>query len=380
MADLDDINRRYATWRTGQLAAGKTDADLPNAPGFADFEQELAGHYSTLSNPNDIAAEINKTQARTGTDNPFKDSAGRLLNTLSTRQANLNISGQGGGGTPSTPQSQTPGLIAPPRLAAPRPLTPPPKIWTEQNADVTPRLKGLLDSGSPLMQQAETAGLQQANKRGLLNSSMAVGAAQGEAYKVAVPIASQEASQIHQRNLSGQQYQQEGVLQDQRIDSSERIAELGEEGALTRQTQQIQSNERISAAEIDSAMARLRQQGVDQRTLQLMQDASQKERLGQELTSLEKRALDTLNEDVRQFNAGQGATARDATATAVNSVQDTYNRAVDSIIQNKDLNDANRTTALMNAAAVRDSSMKLIEQIYNVDLTWDSPAAQQSAA
>lgn len=60
---------------------------------------------------------------------------------------------------------------------------------------VTGHLTGLLATDSPLMQQAQTTGLQIANRRGLLNSSIAVSAAQNDMIRAALPIASQEASQ-----------------------------------------------------------------------------------------------------------------------------------------------------------------------------------------
>lgn len=56
------------------------------------------------------------------------------------------------------------------------------------------QLSGILASGSPLMTQAKTQGLQTANQRGLLNSSIAAGAAQGAMIERATPLATQDAS------------------------------------------------------------------------------------------------------------------------------------------------------------------------------------------
>ena len=55
------------------------------------------------------------------------------------------------------------------------------------------QLKGILESGSPLMTQAKAQGLQTANQRGLLNSSIAAGAAQGAMIERATPLATQDA-------------------------------------------------------------------------------------------------------------------------------------------------------------------------------------------
>jgi hypothetical protein len=53
----------------------------------------------------------------------------------------------------------------------------------------------LLSQDSDLMKQARTAGLKLANQRGVLNSSIGIGAAQNEQIKAALPIAAQEAAQ-----------------------------------------------------------------------------------------------------------------------------------------------------------------------------------------
>lgn len=55
-------------------------------------------------------------------------------------------------------------------------------------------ITGLIAADSPLMQQASARALQQANSRGLINSSMAVGAAQGAVLDRATPIAQADAA------------------------------------------------------------------------------------------------------------------------------------------------------------------------------------------
>lgn len=58
---------------------------------------------------------------------------------------------------------------------------------------VSEQLTSLIASSSPYMQQAETRAKEAANRMGLLSSSMAIGAAQGEAIRQALPIAQQDA-------------------------------------------------------------------------------------------------------------------------------------------------------------------------------------------
>ena len=59
---------------------------------------------------------------------------------------------------------------------------------------VAGQVEDLIAKNSPLMQQAETSALQQMNRRGLLNSSMAVGAGQEAVMKQALPIAQADAT------------------------------------------------------------------------------------------------------------------------------------------------------------------------------------------
>ena len=89
------------------------------------------------------------------------------------------------------------------------------------------RLPGILATDNPLMKAAETYGLQLGNKRGLLDSSISVGAAQGEMIKAALPIAQQDAQAMQnqrqgllsgdiQSNLSKQDTKQVGELEQLR--------------------------------------------------------------------------------------------------------------------------------------------------------------------
>jgi hypothetical protein len=69
------------------------------------------------------------------------------------------------------------------------------KTWTpDANSTVQGQIRNVIAEDSPLMQQAATRGLQQANRRGLMNSSMAVQSGQAALYDAALPIASQDAS------------------------------------------------------------------------------------------------------------------------------------------------------------------------------------------
>ena len=66
------------------------------------------------------------------------------------------------------------------------------------------QIAGIIDTNSPLMQQAARRAAEQANTRGLLNSSIAVGAGQEAVMDRALPIAQQDASTYTNTRLANQ--------------------------------------------------------------------------------------------------------------------------------------------------------------------------------
>jgi len=87
----------------------------------------------------------------------------------------------------------------------------------------------IIAADSPLMKQAAAAGYAGANRRGLLNSSIAVGAAQGEVLKAATPLATTDAGINAQKNLTGMQ-------------ADAAINQIREQGQVTGGLQQQQQN------------------------------------------------------------------------------------------------------------------------------------------
>lgn len=69
---------------------------------------------------------------------------------------------------------------------------------------VQDRLQGVIDQNGALMKLAEGRAMQAANSRGLLNTSMAVGAGQKAVLDAAMPIASQDAEAFNRQQLTNQ--------------------------------------------------------------------------------------------------------------------------------------------------------------------------------
>lgn len=74
---------------------------------------------------------------------------------------------------------------------------------TVPDYSVATKVNEITSKASPLMQQAKTAGMKFANKRGLLNSSIAAEASQDAVIKNALPIASQDSQQEYGKHIAG---------------------------------------------------------------------------------------------------------------------------------------------------------------------------------
>ncbi|WP_277810694.1 hypothetical protein [Chromohalobacter canadensis] len=111
------------------------------------------------------------------------------------------------------------------------------------------QLEQMLASDSPLMQRAATQGQQQANQRGLLNSSMAAEASQGAMIDRATPLAQQDAQTYFQNSqantdrqqqafMSNLQYQQNLGLNEQQFgfDTQKLAQQYGYDSALSEQS------------------------------------------------------------------------------------------------------------------------------------------------
>ena len=94
------------------------------------------------------------------------------------------------------------------------------------NMNVQNQLKGIIAAESPLAQQAQTRSNQQMNERGLLNSSMAVGAGQSALYDYALPIAQQDAKSEQDREMF--KVEQANAIEMANVNARNRALEFGE--------------------------------------------------------------------------------------------------------------------------------------------------------
>ncbi len=160
------------------------------------------------------------------------------------------------------------------------------------DTSVSDRVTGLIAKDSPFMQSAATRGQQAVNSRGLLNSSMGVQAVEAARIEAALPIASQEAGQQHQRGLLETDIASRESLQAADIEGQGTRLDTAIAAESERLGRQLTSSERIA---MEDRVSREGMQGVDVGAQQQRLETAitaEAERLGRQLTSTERVALE----------------------------------------------------------------------------------------
>ena len=246
-------------------------------------------------------------------------------------------------------------------------------------ADVASAVAKVTSESSPLMQQARTDGLKMANRRGLINSSMAAGAAQSEALRVAVPIGAQQAAQTHQRNVSDQNFQQEGLLQERRIGSAEGMQAKDIASAEKRAADEIRAREEMLGRQLTSEELRQVKDIASRKDLLTQELGVRQEMLGEELSSRERlqtaefqhltgeRALDrALQEKIADWNVKSSEKA--AAAQLAAATENTYAAITASMLSNPNIDYRMREEMMEAAEDGRDASLKSAESLFGLSV------------
>lgn len=318
---------------------------------------------------------------------------------------------------PAATPTVAPKAAPAPQIPAPAPLKAP--TYVQKNQDPLAQMTRALKVDSPYMELAATEGAQAANKRGLLSSSMAVGAVADSRAKAALPLAQQAAQQNFQSNLSNQEFTQNRVIQGDQIASTERqqIRGIGADKetqlrgiAADKATQirgitadkatqlrDIESKEGLAAAQraLDVEMqkrglsaerqaqireissregiaAAERALAVRQQNTALRADAQQR-RLDR-TQDRQQRALDRgLQEKLASWNLDSAQ--EQIAATMLGSATSLYEQSLAAINQNKNLKGKDRQAQIQALNARRDKNIALVRQILDVDISYPSEPA-----
>jgi hypothetical protein len=276
-----------------------------------------------------------------------------------------------------------------------------------EDASVSKQLTSVLDTNSPLVTRARTGAAQESNRRGLLNSSIGVQAGEAAALDVALPIASQQAGQIHQSNIQGGQIAStEGLAerelknrsQLQAADIAAQETRLGRQltSAELQQMRELGSRTELQATDIAAAETRLGRQLTSAELIQARELSSRESLQASDITSREALTRETLQSQEgttaaeiasREAINESGIAAqeriaasnvasfeREKATAAVAQFDNNYQDAFRTISSNEALPAETREAYLTHLAALRDSNLNLVEQLYNIDLVWQTAA------
>ncbi len=165
-------------------------------------------------------------------------------------------------------------------------------LTSEQQVDA--ELARILGEDSPLLAQARAAAAQQANARGLQNTSMAVGMSQAEMVKAALPMAQQNAQQGFQREMANTELSQKA---DELQAQMRTALEQGDQAAYNNAATQL--------AELDYRSSQANADAINQRNTQTIDSVT---RLNQQfLQNMGAADLATIEGTYKQLIASNQA-------------------------------------------------------------------------
>lgn len=314
-----------------------------------------------------------------------------------------------------------------PNSGLPKTGTTAPWLGTQAQVDdsMANKVNEIASKDSALNQMARTEGLKAANRRGLLNSSMAIGASQDAVLQAALPIASQDAQTAAAKNAAAKGFEYGMTAQEgqQQFQSGERKA--GEQFATGERlgSQEFQTGENVAArgwqtaenisqrgfvgtqADLDRDLQQtLQSQQIDaQQGMQIKDIASREgiEAANRQLSQVLQEndinfrmreggldraaALQAQQNDIafqtsqnqsnrdlqlKIANMNLGSTERAAASQFVTNMESMYQSNYQSIMSNTALDAKTRTNLLTSAKNLRDTQLNMVEQMYNIDLHW----------
>lgn len=211
-------------------------------------------------------------------------------------------------------------------------------------ATVASQIKDIIDSGSPLMEQAETNAKNQMNSRGLINSSMAVGAGQNAVIAAATPIATADASTYAQAGRDTTSAQNTALASEAAAKNTAGLQDATQQTA-TSQFNTGQTNAALSTA---SGASNTAAQQAQQNTANLDNIKANR------AVDLQISQLTTSNQRILQTSQG-------AQALYSQMLQNLSN-----IITNPNMSEAQKTTALNDGVQQLNDGLAVMSTIAGI--------------
>lgn len=249
------------------------------------------------------------------------------------------------------PLYSTPAQPKPPATAMPPVTQPTAANMTSLkplNTNPADELAKMVATDSNMMQQASTKGMAASNSRGLLNSSMSVGASMDAMANAAIPLAQQTASQNFETNRQQTQIEAEMQMQSRELTSREQAqirdieanaAAQGRELTAAEQAQirDIEANIATQARDIDARFGLLDRELTASEQAQIRGIEAEAAAQGRELTAQETAQIRDIearataqqvdiqaqrDAQVRDIRANAAAQNRDITASEQAQIRD----------------------------------------------------------
>jgi hypothetical protein len=230
------------------------------------------------------------------------------------------------------------------------------------DATVQGRLEGLLSQGSKYMKVAESKANELSNKRGILNSSMAVGAAQKANIESALPIAQQDAGAFDLRERGNQAAQNQAGQFN-----------AGQDQQMT-QTNMASDN---AAGQFNS--------GQDQQNSQFnatQQNSMAQEQWSQESSMAHDATMASLNSSLESGIIDQKAFAnlRGQFLDSMTGLASESQINISEIQANANIPATEKTKLIENQIKMRDADMKAISELFSKMPMWQQNWSQPQGA
>lgn len=377
MATFEEINTNFAD---DKKKSGLDDAGYAKTAQAKNYNDQLIQNIGNISDAGELDRQRSLAEAQIGDAN-YGEYAQKRLDAIKTRAGQMTPSGSRG--TSETPASPAPGLGSSP-LGPPAPQqTPQAASYQLKDDNVESFLPGLLDKSGALMTKARAGAMATMNKRGLQNSSIAAGAGEKAALDVVVPMAQQNATQTAQKNLAAMGFGYNTQLQSQQIQGQKDLALMGyanqqelqkasDAAQKERLGMQLTSEEKRAADDFNNRMALQNATDLAAKDRQTLSDLAQKERLGLQLTSEEKRAKDEAENRIKLQQMSGDQSTKSGAAQMVSNANSTYTNYVSAINSNPNLGPEERNKLIQDAASRRDAEIDLVNSIFGTKLTWST--------
>ena len=238
---------------------------------------------------------------------------------------------------------------------------------SDESTNVSNIVAEMLGKDSRLTQQAETQGLQTANRRGLLNSSMAAQASEAALLDRVVPMASQESDQRFTSRSATQKFGFDTELNDQQGEIQRGLADqkFGFDTALNTQEADIKRDLADQKYGFDTALKA--QEGEIQRGI-AQQEISGRLAIADRENET-RLALEELNIQSKD---------KQAAADMISTSQDLYAGNIRDIRNNTNLSSEERNSLISAEQDNISLQYQLVEDLYGVDIKWPGTSGSEA--